>query len=166
MKQIKESLYRELLTFIEARKDQSAKKILKEYSDFLGEGCCRTVYKIKIKEYEEPFALKIEWNGPDYKFIKAASGRLIYNTFTNQNKKEVKKWLNSNHKFLPKIYDWDVNDFRWLEMEYLTKTNSMPPNHEIMLLSEELLMHHSEQYSLHHWGKDAKGQYKICDFGI
>jgi len=154
MKQIKESLYRELLNLIEKRKDQSARKILNKYSEYLGSGCCRTVYKLKIKEYEEPVALKIEWEGPDSSD----------HQFHNQNKKEVNNWLKSNHKFLPKIYDWDVKDFRWLEMEYLKDANSTPPNHEIRAFAHELKLDRSEQYSLHHWGKNAKNEYKICDF--
>lgn len=154
---ISKRTYSKLLSFIEKGDEVRANMILKSCK-FLGSGCSRTAYKIHLKGYI-PFVLKIEW--------KVINGSMYY----NQNKREISTWLNKDNKYLPDIYDWDTksNNFRWLEMEYLStlrSTKDIPNSQEKFLISKDLGITCREIDRERHWGRNSKRKLKIIDFGF
>jgi len=152
-RQINRNSYSKLLRAIENGNCQDASMFLDNYATYLGWGCTRKAYLINLEGYE-PFVLKIEWQPEKYNYIA-------------QNRKEVRTWLNNDHKFLPDIYDWDTKNrlTKWIEVEYIHPTKGMPLNKEINAIIKKLNLY-GDVYENRHWGKNSRGHYKLIDFGI
>lgn len=89
------------------------------------------------------------------------------NGMSRQNEKEVEVFRRIwQHPLIPEIYDWDREDFCWLEMELLNRVSwdDLPPDEEIEALHQVWGM--GDLFDASNWGRNSKGQLKICDLGM
>jgi hypothetical protein len=150
---------------------------------YLGAGCSRVAYLTQFKGWD-PTVLKIPQSDPDGPHRAQV-----------QTKNEIEAYENWAHlKILPKVYDWDDENFLWIEMEYLRpitddhaffKKSGLPPkffHFPCKILKEnkkknivardiyEICYKHgrsiNEYTRSNHWGLDPNGKLKVLDFGL
>lgn len=125
----------------------------------LGAGCDREAFLIHPERYKKPIVLKID-----------SFYHKTYDRNAEQTKNEIRIFERYNHKFIPKIFDWDCDEYRWLEMEYLEAIpypyKEIPSDEDIMKFSNFIRGAFREHSKRDHWGLDSKGQPKILDLGF
>lgn len=124
----------------------------------LGEGVDREAFLIHPEGYKEPIVLKID------SFYSYELGRNA-----EQTKNEIKIFQKYKHPYIPKIFDWDKKNFRWLEMEYLKPFPhgmKLPLFPTIEKFSKLINGTYKEYTKREHWGLNDQGEPKLLDLGL
>lgn len=171
---ISEAEYSKILELCCSGNYSSARHLAYKFGKYLDEGGDRASYLIFPEHYQRAIVLKIDMYTP----VSSPEDN------HEQNRHEVFVCKNLKHPYVPKIYDYDAENFTFLEMEYLTKASYIPSLEEIAKFAEaiEEVRRQKEEFKGHgngfavnteeelshprHWGIDSSGNIKALDLGF
>lgn len=147
--------------------------ILDKYCEYLGSGCARVAYKCQVEDYE-PSVLKWRLYVPESDPHRESA---CISSAKQMSGELHAMLLHAGHEHVPRLFDWDEEGMRWLEMEYLAPLPSEDidayywrigfySSAELGELAEALGLAESELRRIDHWGIDANGRRKIIDMGL